>query len=121
MARPIRSTSHIPLRVFICSLVLLDCEVPLPNVLAQAGRTEELGQTERRNPALPAGNGSAISFPEQLFCRLARSNKSRTGIYPINFKPLNLHNEMLRTLPPQANFNLADASSRRLNNLKFNL
>jgi hypothetical protein len=36
------------------------------NVLAQAGRPEELGQTARRIPALPAANGSAtyqrISF-----------------------------------------------------------
>src|SRR6476620_3351448 len=32
------------------------------NVLAQAGRTEEQGQTVRRNPALPAANCSPFSF-----------------------------------------------------------
>lgn len=38
-----------------------------PNVLAQAGPARKAGQTQRRNPALPPGNGWAFSKGSSFF------------------------------------------------------
>src|SRR5690349_8409180 len=96
-------------QILVVNDLLVDMlRLVLPNAPAQARRANSVQlSTETRSRRCLQPVCSAISFLNQLFCRLACGKASRIGIYPVNLQPLNLHDEMLRALPAQSNLRLA--------------